>query len=156
MIVLPVVNGVVQGVPPADAVPPAIQTATQCIYYQPGDTVPILPLVVDPNAAFRRAFAEEAQSAKEIEFAHFVARAGAPSYKASSVHIAAEKLGVMVDIEAAVDTLVRTSSDKSITRWWQQIDQISRGDAQWLEIEAAVDWKTTTAEDLFTLAAQIG
>lgn len=35
-------------------------------------------------------------------------------------------------------------------------DAISRGDAQWQEIEAAVAWgKGASADDLFDLAAQI-
>jgi hypothetical protein len=41
MITLQVVNGIVQGTPPSNAVL-AVQSATQCVYYQPGDTLPVV------------------------------------------------------------------------------------------------------------------
>ena len=35
------------------------------------------------------------------------------------------------------------------------IDTISRGDAQWQQIEAEVDWGKSSAEELFALAEQV-
>lgn len=58
---------------------------------------------------------------------------------------------------AAIMALVDKAGDKSLYVWWQETDAISRGDAQWQEIEAAVEWgKGASADDLFALApAQI-
>jgi hypothetical protein len=42
MITLPVVNGIVQGVVPANAVR-QIMSATQCVIYQHGDVIPLIP-----------------------------------------------------------------------------------------------------------------
>lgn len=79
-----------------------------------------------------------------------------PAYKSAAVHIAAEKLGVLAAIEAAIDVLINRAGDKSLYVWWEQIDTISRADAEWQQIEAEVDWgKDVTPEALFELAAQV-
>ena len=100
---------------------------------------------------------ETEKAAKEAaEFAAFKARSGAPTYKAASVHIAAEKLGVLTAIETAIDALISRAGDKSLYVWWEQIDTISRADAQWQQIEAEVEWgKDVTPEALFEMAAQV-
>lgn len=92
----------------------------------------------------------------DAEFEAFKARAGQPSYKAAAVKIAAEKLGVLDAIDAAIMDLVNQASDKSLYVWWSETPTISRGDAEWQQIEPAVAWgKGVSADDLFALAAQI-
>jgi hypothetical protein len=39
--------------------------------------------------------------------------------------------------------------------WWDETDQISRGDAQWQEIEAAVTWTAVQPAEVFALAAEV-
>lgn len=125
------------------------------IYYA-GDEVPDVPVEDDPDAPLREQFAASEQAAKEAEFAAYKARSGAPSYKAAAVKIAAEKLGVLDAIDAAIMDLVNKASDKSLYVWWSETPTISRGDAEWQEIEPAVTWgKGVSADDLFALAAQI-
>lgn len=126
---------------------------TVTIYYT-GDEVPLIP--EQPDDAMRMQYEAEQQAAKEAEFAAYKARAGAPSYKAVAVKIAAEKLGLLDTIEAALMAEVDKAGDKSLYVWWAETDAISRGDAQWIEIEAAVDWgKGPSADELFALAAQV-
>jgi hypothetical protein len=108
------------------------------------------------EAAVAEAFDAERSASLLAEFAAFKARAGQPSYKAAAVHVAAEKLGVMTAIEAAIDTLISQAGDKALAVWWQRADAISRGDAQWQQIEPAVAWgKGVTPEQLFELAARV-
>lgn len=44
-----------------------------------------------------------------------------------------------------------------LSHWYTlpETDAISRGDAQWIEIEPAVSWGKSSADDLFALAAQV-
>ena len=98
-------------------------------------------------------FEADQQTAKQTEFAAYKARAGAPIFKVASVKIAAEKLGELANIEAAIMVLVDKAADKSLWVWWVEIPQISRADAQWQEIEAAMPALDATA--LFALAKEI-
>jgi hypothetical protein len=155
MIVLPVIDGAVVGTIPANVVYTAIVGA-ECYVYLPGDDVPTIRIDPDPDAALRASFEAEQQATTEAEFAAYKARAGEPSYKAAAVKIAAEKLGLLADIEAAIMALVDKASDKSLYVWWAETDAISRGDAEWQQIEVATEWpKDVTADDLFELAGQI-
>lgn len=151
MITLPIVDGVIIGKIPADAL--RIEcTATVATIYQPGDELPPLP-PPPPEAA---AFKGEVDAKAQAEFEAYKARGGAPSYKAAAVKIAAEKLGVLDAIDAAIMDLVNQASDKSLYVWWSETPTISRGDAEWQQIEPAVAWgKGVSADDLFALAAQI-
>lgn len=104
----------------------------------------------------REAFEAEQIAAQEAAFEDFKARAGMPVYKAEAVKIAAEKLAVIEAIETAINDLVQQAGDKTLLIWWAETSTISRGDAQWQQIEPVVVWpKGVTADDLFALAAQI-
>ena len=48
---------------------------------------------------------------------------------------------------------VEKEADKSLWVWWVETPQISRGDAQWVQIEAAMPKLDATA--LFALAKEI-
>lgn len=109
----------------------------------------------DPDSALRAAYDAEQQAAREAEFAAYKARSGAPSYKAAAVKIAAEKLGLLDAIDAAIMALVEKQSDKALYVWWVETPTISRGDAEWQQIEPVVAWGKVRADDLFALAAQI-
>jgi len=108
----------------------------------------------DPDAEARASYEAEQQAAKEAEFARYKARAGQPSYKAVVVKIAAEKLGVLDIINTTIVALISTAQDKSLLVWWDEIDTISRADAQWQEIETALP-KNIDVTELFTLVTQI-
>ncbi len=124
--------------------------------FMPGEAVPPIPAVPDPDAAMKAQFAEDRAARAAAEFEQYKARSGAPAYKAAAVHIAAEKLGVLTAIDAAIDVLISRAGDKSLYVWWEQIDTISRADPEWQQIEAEVDWgKDVTPEALFELAAQV-
>lgn len=108
------------------------------------------------DAVLSLQFTAERQAKEAAEFAAFKARAGQPSYKAAVVKIAAEKLGLLDAIDAAIIAEVEKAADKALLVWWRETDAISRGDAQWQQIEAAVQWgKGASAAQLFDLAAQI-
>ena len=77
------------------------------------------------------------------------------AYKSAAVKIAAEKLGLLAAIEAAIMALVDKASDKALYVWLVETDTISRGDTQWIEIEPAVSWGKSSTDDLFALAAQV-
>ena len=156
MITLPVIDGVVQGIVPADAVY-TVLTADALTVYQRGDSIPPIATNPDPDAALRAQYEAEQAAKEQAEFDQFKARSGAPTYKAAAVHIAAEKLGVLTAIEAAIDALINRAGDKSLYVWWEQIDTISRADAEWQQIEAEVGWEKlgVTPEELFELAAQV-
>lgn len=112
--------------------------------------------VPDPDAALRAQYEAEQQAKQAAEFAAFKARSGEPSYKAAAVKIAAEKLALTPLIDAALDVLINADGDKALLVWWTETDAISRGDAEWQRVEAAVEWpKGVTAGDLFDLAAQV-
>jgi hypothetical protein len=119
------------------------------------DTDTIEPAQVDPDAALRAQFEAEQAAKAEAEFDSFKARSGAPTYKSAAVKIAAEKLGLLAAIEAAIMALVDKASDKALYVWWVETDTISRGDAQWIAIEPAVSWGKSSADELFALAAQV-
>ena len=110
-------------------------------------------LLEDPDIAAREAYWLEQMAKKDAEFAAYKAREGAPIFKAASVKIAAEKLGELANVEAAIMVLVDAASDKSLWVWWVEIPQISRADAQWQQIEAAMPKLDATA--LFALAKEI-
>jgi len=110
-------------------------------------------LLPDPDAVLKAQFEADQQAAKEAEWAAYKAREGAPIFKSSSVKIAAEKLGELTNIEAAIMVLVDKAADKSLLVWWVEIPQISRADAQWPQIEAAMPKLDATA--LFALAKEI-
>jgi len=110
-------------------------------------------ILSDPDADARAAYAQERYKALEAEFAAYKARDGAPAFKAASIKIAAEKLGELANIEAAIMVLVDKAADKSLLVWWVEIPQISRADAQWQEIEAAMPALDAVA--LFALAKEI-
>lgn len=107
----------------------------------------------DPDAKARAEFEAAQVAAKEAEFARFKARAGQPTYKAAAVKVAAEKLGYLDGINATIMTLVNAAQDKSLYVWWEETDSISRGDAQWQQIEA--ENSKVDAAAVFSLAAQI-
>jgi len=120
------------------------------------DAVPAqyLPPPVDPaEVATLAAFEAEQIAKRDAELADFKARGGEPRYPASSVKIAADKLDATTEIEATIGQIVATSGEKELLIWWQETPTISRGDAEWLTIEA--DLKTTDAAALFALAATI-
>lgn len=121
------------------------------------DTDTIEPANPDPDAELRAQYEAEKAAKEQAEFEQFKARSGAPTYKAASVHIAAEKLGVLTAIETAIDALISQAGDKSLLIWWEQTDTISRGDAEWQQIEPLVEWEKlgVTPEELFDLAAQV-
>lgn len=126
------------------------------IIYESADELPAkYAPVPDPDAALRAQFEAEQQAKQVAEFDAYKARAGQPSYKAAAVKIAAEKLGILDAIEAAVMALVDKAGDKSLYVWWAETDAISRGDAQWQEVEAEMTWEKVSAADLFDLAAAI-
>lgn len=58
-----------------------------------------------------------------------------------------QPLAMLDAIEAAINDLVSQAGDKSLLVWWRETDAISRGDAQWQQIEAAIGAKA--AGDLF-------
>lgn len=114
------------------------------------------PGTPDPDAALREQFEQQRQQREADEWDRFKARAGAPEYKAAAIKIAGEKLQLLKPIEAAIDALVATAEDKALRVWWEQTDTISRADAQWQQIEAAVAWPAKDGADpLFALAAQL-
>lgn len=154
MIVIPVVDGNPQQSVPADAVRTELAPEGLRVYL-PGDALPEIPVAPDPDAELREQYRAEKDAAEAAEFAAYKARAGQPAYKAAAVKVAAEKLGVLALIEAAIQALVEKAADKALYIWWVETDAISRGDAQWQEIEAAVAWGKATAGDLFDMAAQI-
>jgi hypothetical protein len=124
--------------------------------YMPGDPLPVIISEPDPDEALTQQFEAERQAKLNAEFEAFKARAGQPSYKAAAVKIAAEKLGLLDAIDAAIMAEVEKAADKALLVWWRETDAISRGDAQWQQIEAAVQWgKGATAADLFALAARV-
>lgn len=153
MIILPIKNGEIVGDIPADAVRIEHNTATMlATIYQIGDELPQWPSPPPEEDPYKSDLAAKQQA----EFDAYKARGGAPIFKAAAVKIAAEKLGLLDTITAAIMALVDKAGDKSLYVWWQETDAISRGDAQWQEIEAAVEWgKGASADDLFALAAQI-
>jgi hypothetical protein len=110
-------------------------------------------IISDPDAAARAAYAQDKFKALEAEFAAYKARDGAPSFKAASVKIAAEKLGELTNIESSIMVEVEKEADKSLWVWWVETPQISRGDAQWVQIEAAMPKLDATA--LFMLSKEI-
>ncbi len=134
----------------------ALPDGTWLIYESADELPPKYAPVPDPDAALRAQFEAEQATKEQEDFDSFKARSGAPTYKAAAVHIAAEKLGVLTAIEIAIDALISRAGDKSLYVWWEQIDTISRADAEWQQIEAEVDWgKDVTPEALFELAAQV-
>ena len=134
----------------------ALSDGTWLIYESADELPPKYAQVPDPDAALRAQFEAEQATKEQEDFDSFKARSGAPAYKAAAVHIAAEKLGILAAIEAAIDVLINRAGDKSLYVWWEQIDTISRADAEWQQIEAEVDWgKDVTPEALFELAAQV-
>lgn len=150
---LPVVNGRVVGDAPTGYVR-AVMGANDCVFYEAVDQFPQLPDA--PPDPLIEAFLVQQQAKQSAEFEAFKSRAGQPSYKAAAVKIAAEKLGMLDAIDAAIVALVDKASDKALYVWWAETDAISRGDAQWQQIEAAVAWgKGASADDLFDLASQI-
>jgi hypothetical protein len=149
MIILPVINGVAQGVVPGNAIRTELAIDGLRVYL-PGDNVPVIVTAPDADEPLRQQFEAEQQSKLAADFAAFKARAGLPSYKAAAVKIAAEKLGALDAIEAAA------AQTKELLIWWQETDAISQGDAQWVDIAAAVAWpKDVTAGAVFDLAAQV-
>lgn len=145
-------NGNPERDPPADTIYSEVAPdGLRC--YQPGDERPVIPETeIDPLLA---QFEAEQQAAKEAEYEAFKARSGQPSYKAVAVKIAAEKLGMLDTIETAIMALVDKMGDKALYVWWNETDAISRGDANWQQIEAAVPWGKVSAADVFELAAQV-
>lgn len=134
----------------------ALPDGTWLIYESADELPPKYDPVPNPDAALQAQFEADKIAKEAAEFEQFKARSGSPAYKAASVHIAAEKLGVLTAIEIAIDVLINRAGDKSLFLWWEQIDTISRADAEWQQIEAEVDWgKDVTADDLFELAAQV-
>lgn len=114
------------------------------------------PGTPDPDADLREQFEAQRQQREADEWLRFKQRAGAPAYKAAALKVAAEKLQLLKPIEAAIDALVAKAADKALRVWWEQIDAISRADAQWQQIEAAVTWPGKNGADpLFALAAQL-
>lgn len=153
MIILPIKNGEIVGDIPADAVRIEHDMATMlATIYQIGDELPQWPSPPPEEEPYKSDLAAKQQA----EFDAYKARGGAPTYKSAAVKIAAEKLGLLDTIDAAILRLVDRAGDKSLYVWWQGVDAISRADTQWQEVEAEVDWgKGPTADDLFALAAQI-
>lgn len=100
-------------------------------------------------------FEAEREAKLRAEWEAFKARQGQPIYKAAAVKIAAEKLGMFDTIETAIMALVEKIGDKEIYVWWNETDAISRGDAQWQQIEPVVPWAKVSAADVFDLAAQV-
>lgn len=140
--------------PPADAVLVVSRPEGGFLIYEVGDKLPDPP-PDDGSDALRKQFEAEQQAAQEAEYAAFKARSGQPSYKSAAVKIAAEKLGTLDTIETAIMALVDKMGDKALYVWWNETDAISRGDANWQQIEAAVPWGKVSASDLFDLAAQV-
>ena len=123
----------------------------------PPDISAILDLraAADAEQSMLQTFAAQADAQKEAEYEAFKARSGQPSYKAAAVKIAAEKLGMLDTIETAIMATVDKMGDKALYVWWNETDAISRGDANWQQIEAAVPWGKVSAADVFELAAQV-
>ena len=140
--------------PPQDAALVVLDPDGGWLVYEAGDKLPDPP-PDDGSDALRKQFEAEQQAAQEAEYAAFKARSGQPSYKAAAVKIAAEKLGMLDTIETAIMALVDTMGDKALYVWWNETDAISRGDANWQQIESAVPWGKVTAADVFDLAAQV-
>lgn len=133
----------------------ALPDGTWLIYESAAELPAKYAPVPNPDAALRAQFEAEQQAKQAAEFEAYKARAGQPSYKAAAVKIAAEKLGILDAIDAAIMALVDKAGDKSLYVWWAETDAISRGDAQWQEVEAEMTWEKVTAADLFDLAAQV-
>lgn len=146
--------GVITNIIEADSVARALEFYPGAREWQEGDVI-VDTINSDPDMMARLAYEAEQQAAKEADFAAYKARSGAPSYKAAAVKIAAEKLGVLDAINAAIMALVEKASDKSLYVWWQETPTISQGDAEWQQIEPAVAWGKVSVADLFALAAQI-
>lgn len=138
----------------AESVESALKIYPGAREWVPGDVIE--PVASDdPDAALRAQFEAEKAAKAEAEFDSFKARSGAPIYKAAAVKIAAEKLAMLDTIETAIMALVDKMGDKALYVWWNETDAISRGDANWQQIEAAVPWGKVSASDLFDLAAQV-
>lgn len=146
-------NGIVVNIIEASSVEHASLYYPGCREARDDDTIASAP--PDPDAALRAQFEAEQQAKQAAEFDAYKARAGQPSYKAAAVKIAAEKLGILDAIDAAIMALVDKAGDKALLVWWIETDAISRGDAQWQEIEAGMTWDKVSAADLFDLAAQV-
>lgn len=149
----PIPHGMIEAFNVADGV--LLIEATDDYAKVPPDVAAIIAsrdMSVDPQIA---QFEAEQAVQKDADYAAYVARAGQPIYKVAAVKIAAEKLGMLDTIETAIMATVEKLGDKALYVWWNETDAISRGDANWQQIEAAVPWSKVSASDLFDLAAQV-